>query len=204
MNFRERILAHPVVYRTFKRVVLPGGILEGLVATHYSVADGGSVLDLGCGFGDYARFFADRCTYIGIDHNGSYIETAKRMNESNRATFHVADVTDPIVLSHGPYDLIMLSGVLHHLDDATVEQLAGNVAPLLKPGGRFVALEPVFDPDQGLSARLLIASDRGRFVRDAAGYQARLIEAFDTVTTKRVTGLLRIPYTHLVITATAA
>lgn len=204
MNLRERILARPTVYRTFKKIVLPGGVLEGLVASDYHVDDGGRVLDLGCGFGDYAPLFADRCEYVGIDHNADYIAMARRLNESVPATFLVADVTDPVVSEHGPYDLVMLSGVLHHLEDDVVEQLARNVAPLLKPGGRFVALEPVFDPDQGLSARLLIAADRGRFVRDAAGYQARLAGSFDQVSARRVTGLLRIPYTHLVITGTVA
>ena len=204
MNLRERILAHPIVYRTFKKIVLPGGVLEALVTSDYQVDDGGSVLDLGCGFGDYAPFFACRCAYVGIDHNADYIATARRLNAAVPATFLVADVTDPVVKEHGPYDLVMLSGVLHHLEDDVVERLALNVAPLLKSGGRFVALEPVFDPEQGLSARLLIASDRGRFVRDAAGYQARLAEAFEHVSVRRVTGLLRIPYTHLVITGTVA
>lgn len=204
MNLRERILARPGVYRIFKKVVLPSGVLESLVASHYAVADGGSVLDLGCGFGDYAPLFADRCTYVGIDHNADYIAAAERLNRGTPATFLVADVTDPVVKTHGPYDLVMLSGVLHHLEDDVVEQFAQNVAPLLKPGGRFVALEPVFDPEQGLSARLLIAADRGRFVRDASGYRARLAAAFAEVTTEKVTGLLRIPYTHLVITGTAA
>lgn len=204
MNLRERILARPIVYRTFKKIVLPPGVLEALVGSDYQVDDGGHVLDLGCGFGDYAPFFAERCAYVGIDHNADYIATARRLNASFPATFFVADVTDSVVKELGPYDLVMLSGVLHHLEDDVVEQLAQNVAPLLKPGGRFVALEPVFDPEQGLSARLLIASDRGRFVRDAAGYRARLAGAFDDVSTRRVTGLLRIPYTHLVITGTVA
>ena len=30
MNLRERVLSNPVVYRGFKRVVLPGGVLERL------------------------------------------------------------------------------------------------------------------------------------------------------------------------------
>lgn len=204
MNFRERILARPAVYRTFKKIVLPNGVLESLVATDYQVDDGSAVLDLGCGFGDYAPLFAGRCSYLGIDHNEDYINTARDLNAGSEAEFLVADVTDPVVATRGPFDLIMLSGVLHHLDDATVEELGRSVAPLLKPGGRFVALEPVFDPDQGLTARLIIAADRGRFVRDAAGYRDRLNSSFDDVATRRVTGLLRIPYTHLVVTCTAA
>ena len=203
MNIRDRVLARPSVYRTFKRIVLPSGALERVVANHYTVPDGAAVLDLGCGFGDYARFFSQRCTYVGIDHNADYIDTARRLNNPGSGIFLVADVTDDIVEQHGPFDLVMISGVLHHLADDVVEQLAENVAGLLKPGGRFVAIEPVFDPEQRLTARLLIAADRGRHVRDSAGYRALLASHFGEVDTMTATGLLRIPYTHLVITATS-
>jgi SAM-dependent methyltransferase len=159
-------------------------------------------LDLGCGFGDYAQLFAKRCVYIGIDHNASYIATARRLNTGLTAQFLVADIADSVVIENGPYDLVMLSGVLHHLEDDLIHELAIRVAPLLNSGGRFVALEPVFDPNQGLVARLLIAADRGRYVRNAPGYIACLTGGFKHISTRTVTGLLRIPYTHLVITGT--
>ncbi len=201
MTLRERLLAQPVVYRSFKKLVLPSGSHQRIVDSMFAVPDGGRVLDLGCGFGDFARYFAPRCRYVGIDHNPGYIDTARSMNGGLDAAFICADVTDPVVAEHGPYDLIFLSGVLHHLDDTQVAALAANVAPLLERGGRFVALEPVFDPHQGLTARLIIASDRGRYVRDAAGYSHLLGSALPDVRTEVITGLLRMPYTHLLIEA---
>jgi SAM-dependent methyltransferase len=191
-----------LVYRTFKRVVLPPGVLPRLVAEHYVAPDGGRVLDLGCGFGDYAQYFAGRCDYVGIDHNESYIETARSMNAGSSARFIVADVGDPIVRESGPFDLVMISGVLHHLPSDEVRALARLVSPLISPGGRFVALEPVFDPDQPLLARLTIAADRGRFARDEEGYRALLADTFGSVETTIVSGLLRIPYTHVLLSAT--
>lgn len=204
MNLRERVLGYPIVYRLFKKLVLPNGVLEELVDTDYKIGEGGRVLDLGCGFGDYAKFFAKHCVYVGIDHNASYVAMARRLNKGLPVEFLVADVADPAVTEHGPYDLVMMSGVLHHLEDELVHELASKIAPLLNKGGRFVALEPVFDPDQGLCARLIIAADRGRHVRDAAGYRTCLESGFNHVLTRKVTGLLRIPYTHLVITGSVA
>lgn len=201
MNLRERILSRPVVYRSFKRMVLPDGVLETLVRDHFAAADGARVLDLGCGFGDYAPFYADRCDYLGIDHNESYIETAKRMNVSTAARFMVADVADPAVAEHGPFDLVMMSGVLHHLPSEAVRDLVALIRPLISSNGRFVAMEPVFDPDQGLTARLTIAADRGRFARDEEGYRTLLETAFTKVDTSIVSGMLRIPYTHVILTA---
>jgi SAM-dependent methyltransferase len=203
MNYRERLLARPAVYRAFKRIVLPEGVLESLVATHFVVPDGGRVLDLGCGFGDYAPFFSGRCQYVGIDHNASYIETAKNLNGSGDATFIVADVVDHVVSNYGPYDLVMISGVLHHLPSADILQLARNVRSLLSPSGKFVALEAVFDPEQSLLARIAVASDRGRYVRDQEGYRNLLEQVFSNVETVTVNGMLRIPYSHVVISAKA-
>ena len=203
MNLRERILSHPIVYRTFKRIVLPDGVLERLVRDHFVASDGARVLDLGCGFGDYAPFYAARCNYLGIDHNESYVDTARTMNAGSPARFIVADVADPVVREHGPFDLVMMSGVLHHLPSREVRQLAELVRPLLTPGGRFVAMEPVFDPDQRLTARLAIAADRGRFARDEEGYRSLLESSVARVETSIVTGLLRIPYTHVILTAIA-
>ncbi len=201
MNLRERVLSNPVVYRGFKRVVLPGGVLERLVRDHFVAADGAKVLDLGCGFGDYAPFYAGRCQYVGIDHNESYIEAARSMNAGSPAVFIAADVADPIVREHGPFDLVMMSGVLHHLPSSDVRHLAELIQPLISPTGRFVAMEPVFDPDQRLTARLAIAADRGRFARDEEGYRALLDGSFAHVETSIVSGLLRIPYTHVIVTA---
>ena len=202
MNFRERLHARPAVYRAFKRLVLPKGVLESLVATHFVIPEGGRVLDLGCGFGDYAPFFAHRGHYVGIDHNASYIETARTLNGGGDATFIVADVVDPVVAEYGPYDLVMISGVLHHLPSDAILTLAGNVCSLLSPAGKFVALEAVFEPEQSLLARLAVASDRGRYVRDQEGYERLLGKVFSHVDSSTVNGMLRIPYSHVVISAT--
>lgn len=203
MTLRERLLSRPIVYRTFKRIVLPGDVLGRLSRDHFVAADGTRVLDLGCGFGDFAPYFAGRCDYLGIDHNEGYIETARALNAGSPARFITADVSDPIVAEHGPFELIMMSGVLHHLPSQAVRDLVGLVQPLVAPGGRFVAMEPVFDPDQRLSARLAIAADRGRFARDEEGYRALLATRFQSVESTIVTGMLRIPYTHVVLTAIA-
>ena len=128
-------------------------------------------------------------------------ETARKLNAGLDAEFVCADVTDPVVAEKGPYDLVFLAGVLHHLDDSQVAELVDQVAPLLTDNGRFVALEPVFDPDQRLTARLIIAADRGRFVRDRSGYANLLRRRLPAITTSIHSDLLRMPYTHLLIEA---
>jgi|688.fasta_scaffold13632_5 SAM-dependent methyltransferase len=200
MNIRERLLGNTFVYKGFKNLVSPPRLVAQTVERFLQVPDGARVLDLGCGYGDIAHFYANRCKYVGIDSNKAYIKEARRRNSQNDAVFIVGDVSDEVLLEHGPFDLVLLTGVLHHLPSESVSQIATDSHRLISNSGRMVALEPVFSPDQRLSARLIIASDRGRYVRDADGYKGLLKVGFDNVQADVVHGLLRIPYSHVVLT----
>ena len=200
MNFREKILGNTVVYKSFKNLVAPPSRVAATIDDFMQIEDGQSVLDLGCGYGDVAHFYANRCRYVGIDSNASYIEEAKRRNRDNDAEFIVEDVSSEEVLNRGPFDLVMMTGVLHHLPNEYVLAIANASQSLVAPDGRFVAMEPVFSPDQRLSARLIIASDRGRFVRDKDGYINLLKSGFQNVEGQVVHGRLRIPYSHVILT----
>jgi ubiquinone/menaquinone biosynthesis C-methylase UbiE len=201
MNIRERLLGNMVVYRTFKNLVAPPRTVARTVKDFLDIPDGSSVLDLGCGYGDIAHFYANRCKYVGIDSNESYINEARRRNLKNDAEFIVGDISDPEVLSRGPFDLVILGGVLHHLPSDHVIGIAEASRHLVAQNGRMVAIEPVFSPEQRLTARLIIASDRGRFVRDKDGYIALLSHGFSDVQGVIVHDRLRIPYTHVILTA---
>ncbi len=202
MNIREKLLGKTFVYKTFKNFVAPPKLVQKTVEEFLHVSNGASVLDLGCGYGDIASYYAGRCSYLGIDSNESYIESARKRNSDNDAEFIIADISDPEVLQRGPYDLVLLTGVLHHLPNDHVSNIVASALNLVGTSGRFVAIEPVFSPDQRLTARLLIASDRGRYVRDLDGYTALLSRGFKNVKGQVVHGRLRIPYSHAVLTCT--
>lgn len=200
MNLREKLLGNTLVYKSFKNLVAPPSRVARTINDFMKIEDGQSVLDLGCGYGDVAHFYADRCKYLGIDSNPSYINEAKRRNQSNNAEFLVGDISSPEILDRGPFDLVMMTGVLHHLPNEHVLSIADSSGKLVSESGRFVAVEPVFAPDQRLSARLIIAADRGRFVRDAEGYKTLLRTGFNNVSSEVIHGRLRIPYSHVVLT----
>lgn len=200
MNIRERLLDRTIVYKTFKNLVAPPKLVRKTIDEFLSAPDGSTVLDLGCGYGDIAPIYANRCIYVGIDSNPKYIDEAQKRNMGNDAEFIVADISDPQVLQRGPFDLVLLTGVLHHLPNEHVESIVSAAKSLVSASGRFVAIEPVFSPDQRLTARLLIASDRGRYVRDLEGYSTILSKGFAAVDGQVVHGRLRIPYSHAILT----
>jgi hypothetical protein len=60
----------------------------------------------------------------------------------------------------------MYIGVFHHLDDMEAEQTLAFAKLNLKPGGRFVAIEPCFLAHQSGLSRWIMSRDRGRNIRN--------------------------------------
>ena len=104
--------------------------LQRLVKT--MVLGGARVLEIGCGLGDLLAAVEPR-EGIGLDISPRMVEIAKKRHPS--LDFRVCDVErDP--LPEGPFDVIILSDVVGHLDDIQrgLERLNG----LLAPGGRLI------------------------------------------------------------------
>jgi SAM-dependent methyltransferase len=202
MNLRERFMANAFVYKTLQNIIAPSRLGQETVADFLISPPKSKVLDLGCGFGWISQYFHPDIDYLGIDSNESYIAEAVRRFKGTNRDFMVGDISDSEILDRGPFDLVFLTGVLHHLSSAQVSNICTASSKLVSKSGRFVAIEPVFSPDQGLIPRLIIAADRGRYVRDTEGYESLLSLGFENVSSKVIHGRLRIPYSHVILTAT--
>lgn len=97
------------------------------------------VLDAGCGNGRFGRFLvqesAARVRYTGVDTNLALLERARAALAEIDAQFFARDLLRDS-LPDGPYDLIGLFGVLHHIPGyAQRERLLIGLAARLAPGG---------------------------------------------------------------------
>lgn len=194
------MLSSPRVYDTFQRL-MGGHVGRTDFATSMVRASGGMrVLDIGCGTGDLLHYLPPGIAYDGWDPSPDYIDAA-RERFGGRGTFHSGLLGEPDVLNAAPYDVVIASGVLHHLDDAEVVAFAKLASSAVRGGGRLVSIDPVFEPGQHPLARYLITRDRGQHVRSRAAYVTLLQQVFPTVT-----GVLRhrrwVPYTHWMMEAT--
>jgi tRNA (cmo5U34)-methyltransferase len=100
------------------------------------------ILDLGVGTGETARRVLERhpgARLTGIDVSPEMLAEARRRLPD--ADLRVARLEDP--LPDGPYDLVVSTLAVHHLDAAGKADLFRRVAAALAPGGRFVLADVV-------------------------------------------------------------
>jgi len=119
------------------------------------------VLDAGCGTGEFARLF-DPARYLGVDVHPGYVAFARRRNPRHR--FECADVIAWPGAGE-PFDLLLVNGVLHHLDDAAAKALLQAVLAQARPGATLVVIEDVELPRAGLGTTLVHSLDHGHFIR---------------------------------------
>jgi len=100
------------------------------------------ILDLGCGDGNSARFFAKYFSdseYFGLDVSEKSIAVAKR-HETPHAQFAPYNGTD-IPFSDNTFDIVFAACVLHHIDRELHEVLLEEVKRVMKGGGRVYIFE---------------------------------------------------------------
>ncbi|WP_353398966.1 class I SAM-dependent methyltransferase [Hydrogenophaga sp. 5NK40-0174] len=125
--------------------------------------EGERVLDVGCGPAYYLNDLP-RLDYYGFDTDERYIDHAKR-RFGERGHFFAEPFDESRARELGPFDGVLLMGLLHHLDDQSCHSLLGAIAASLRPGGRVVALDTVIHEGQHRFEHWLAVHDRGEFVR---------------------------------------
>ena len=70
---------------------------------------------------------------------------------------------------------------------------------IMKSNGRLVCVEATFLARQTRLSRWIVSKDRGRHVRLEQEWKNLISQAFDSYSTCILTGLTRIPYTHIVM-----
>jgi len=95
------------------------------------------ILDLGCGFGDFARTARARgaASVVGIDVSEKMLAEARRRTEDSAIRYERAAI-EALAVEDGAFDLAVSSLALHYVADypAAVRRIAAALAP----GGRFV------------------------------------------------------------------
>ena len=197
-GFRS-ILSHPIAYTGFQYLM---GAHQGwkiIVNEYIKAKSGDAILDIGCGPADTLNYLGN-VEYWGFDISPQYIKRAKnRFNGRGHFKCKLFEESDLLFLPK--FDVVLLSGVLHHLDYIEAKGLVKLTLQALKSGGRLVTVDPCFTARQNRVARYLIEHDRGQNVRDELGYRSLVEDIFQHVEVD-VIHKIWIPYTHCYMTCT--
>jgi ubiquinone/menaquinone biosynthesis C-methylase UbiE len=193
------VFSLPAVYRFAQRSIGSPEVRSAFVNERVRPAPGDRILDIGCGTGDIVQLLGE-AKYTGYDPSAEYIESA-RERYGDLGAFFVGEV-GAVDLEAESFDICIAKGVLHHLDDDAATALFGEAARVLRPGGRLVTMDPVFTDDQSRIARFLAERDRGQNVRTPDEYERLALEAFEHVDTQVRHDLLRVPYSHALLSCT--
>ena len=189
------ILSVPIIYSTFQYLMGARSIWRYFVNDLMHVKSSDCVLDIGCGPADLLAYFPEGVTYWGFDISENYIQKAKS-KYGNKGHF-VCKFLDLADLEKLPkFDKVVLTGVLHHVDDEMAKKIIALAHKALKNGGgKMFSIDPCYAKGQSPIARFLISKDRGQKVREDSGYRKLASKTFKKIQTHTIHRDW-IPYTH--------
>jgi SAM-dependent methyltransferase len=197
-----RILRLTAVYDLVQKIFGSEASVRRFVTEYIKPFDGASILDIGSGTGIVTTHLGN-VKYLGIEPNPTYVDDFNQKNHGTGSQM-VAGTTDSISVPHDSFDIVLISAVLHHVDDEIARSILSYAANAAKVGGRVVLLDPVLHKHQNPIARFLVSRDRGKFVRREEDYRD-LFQSLRVKTDFEIRkDLSRLPYSHIITTFTKA
>lgn len=204
-NGLRRLLTRAWAYNAFQRLVGATRGKRWVSENLWKARPGQKIVDIGCGPGNVIQHLPSGVKYVGFDISEKYIGHARHVFAGDPdKMFLVGSAEDFLVNLPEPMrnaDLVIMSGLLHHLDDAEALTALRLAREALSPRGRLVCQEACFLIRQSRLERWVLKQDRGRNVRTEPQWKELVGQVFWHFDTYIANGLDLIPYAHILIVA---
>lgn len=108
----------------------------------FSSLEGGRVLDIATGEGGYIsilkRYLESYAIILGVDSDDKVLAAARNIHKNPNIEFAQMDA-EQLGFKNGEFEIVNISASLHHLEN--VSRVLGEMARVLKPGGKFILTE---------------------------------------------------------------
>ncbi len=195
-----RLVGIPYFYKAFQSGLGADRARKTFIGEFARPKAGMRVLDVGCGPGILFPYLPE-VDYTGIDLNAKHIEAA-RARYGAKGRFLAGNAAGNLELEEDSFDLIIVSALLHHLNDDEARSLMSQLVRLVPHGGRIATLDQVWLPEQHVVARVLNRLDSGQNVRTPEGYQSLVDGLPVDVECKVFRNLIRLPYDYFCMALT--
>jgi|SRR5579883_1241923 cyclopropane fatty-acyl-phospholipid synthase-like methyltransferase len=196
-------MSHTAALRFPSFYLVTQGILGGkrarrkYIEEYAKVERGMRVLDIGCGPG-YVVTYLPQVSYFGFDISEPYIAYANKKYGA-QGKFFPRLFDSEMAKELAPVDVILMAGLLHHLNDADVIELLVLSRKTMRDTGRLVTLDPCYESNQSAIAKFLMNRDRGDSIRKSGQYKALASQVFQQVKLHIRHDLFFVPYTAAIM-----
>ena len=156
-----RIVANPYVYNTVQFLVGARYVRRHFHAQVAPAHSAAFVLDVGGGTGINRGLWPATCTYVCLDTDPVKLSGFLRAYPDDLA---VRGDATRVPIKTSSVDAVVCSAVSHHIPDDLLPSLITESIRSLKPGGRFIFFDAVWEPSRW-TGRLLWKYDRGSYPR---------------------------------------
>lgn len=164
------LAARPAVYNAIQRAAGVETVLRQVRAVTAAIPAPGRAVDIGGGTGMLRNVWPAATRYVNVEPDPAKLTGFRRADSAGWA---IQGDGTRLPVQPAACDAVTIQFVLHHLDNDALGAMLSECARILKPGGRLIVVEPLWEPRR-LAGRLLWRYDRGRHPRDAETIRAAL------------------------------
>jgi SAM-dependent methyltransferase len=138
----------PIVCTSFQCLMGAKSSWTNIANNYIKAKQGNTFLDIGCGPADIIDYIPS-LEHWGFDIIEQYIQKAK-LKYAGRGSFNSQYLDEATLDALPKFDIVLMFGVLHHMDDDSAKVNIKLAHKALKTGGRLVAIDPALPPQSKL------------------------------------------------------
>lgn len=127
------------------------------------------VVEVGCSVGNIARALIDEpvVEYLGLDVDEGALTYARRWYQDTPQFNFSTQTLQDVAKSGRKFDLICLTGVLHHVDRPVAEAMFAGAREVAAEGATLLVFDPIpLRPTDGVVYKVIHALEQGEYLRD--------------------------------------
>lgn len=157
-------------YEYFQRIIGGDKTRKFFVDNYIKSNPYDKVLDFGCGTGKISKLL-NKVDYVALEPNKKYHSQIKKNVDKTDNNLILIDSENDLTQFESHFDIIIISGVIHHLLESEVDFFLKKLKSLVKNGGRMVTIDPVIRERMGFFNKLLHKLDRGNMIIPHAEFE---------------------------------